>query len=286
MFREVVAAVDGSPSSFRAADMGATLASSQNGSIDLIAVVEPRGEIAHRFKIGREEEENVRQRARADLRSAEAMIGGKVPVGRREVVEGPVIDAVLEACGTVGERLLCVGAGRHNLRLGSVSAAAVRRAECPVLVVREGVSTGPRIERILVGFDGSRGSRLAVEAAGAIAASLGSAVSLIQVLKPSWPMPGRGLALSAPEVEALAGEPERQELAEARRSLEASGCVVERAGFELGQAPDRLLALADTLDVDLIVVGAHGRSPARRWILGGVSDHVSSRSPRPVLVMR
>lgn len=286
MFRDVVAAIDGSPSSFRAAGIGSELASSQGGCVDLVTVIEPRGDLVHRLGFGKDEDELTRERRFADLRSAEAMIGGKAPIRSREVLEGPVVESLLGQCPSADERLLCLGAGRHRLGLGSVSAAVVRRTECPVLVVREGVSAGPRIERILVGFDGSAGAWRAVGAAAALAPPLQAEVSLVQVLKPSWPMPNQGLSLPADDVQALAGTPEKAEMEEAEKRLLATGSIVARSTFELGQAPDRLLALADAWDVDLIIVGAQGKSPARRWFLGGVSDHVSSRSDRPVLVMR
>lgn len=286
MFRDVVAAIDGSPSSFRAAGIGAQLAGAVRASVHLVTVIEPKGEFVHRLGIGRHEDAELHERRLADLRSAAAMIGGTAPVRSKEVLNGPVVESLLGSCHPDQSRLLCLGAGRHRLGLGSVSAAVVRRTDCPVLVVREGVSAGPRIGKILVGFDGSAGSFRAVDAAAAFAPPLGAEVSLVQVLKPSWPMPAQGLDLPADEVQALAGEPERREIEEARQRLEGSGCTIARAGFELGQAPDRLLALADAWNADLIVVGAHGKSPARRWFLGGVSDHVSSRSDRPVLVMR
>ena len=73
----------------------------------------------------------------------------------------------------------------------------------------------------------------------------------------------------------------------ANRQIRAAGGEVARATFELGKAEDRLLALADDADVDLLVVGARGEeAPATRRMLGGVSDHIVARSPRPVLVVK
>lgn len=288
MFREVLAAVDGTPASFRAAALGAEIARAEDGFVDLVAVVEPRGELAQRLHLGGADEEALRAQREADIRSAQALISGKVPVRHCSVEEGPVVRTLLGSCAEAptDERLICVGAGRHRTGLGSVSAAVVRESACPVLVVREGPSAGPRIERILVGFDATEGAWKAVAAAAELSAGTEASVTLIWVLKPSWPMPAQGLDLLSPEVNDLAGTPERQELDEARRRIEAAGGKVATTGFELGQAPDRLLALSETLDMDLVVVGAHGKSPVRRLFLGGTSDRITARSTRPVLVIR
>lgn len=287
MFRQVVAAVDGSPASFRAASLGAQLASAEDGVIDLLTVVPGRSDLAARFGLNQQAAQGAWERAQAELRSARAVIDAPAPIRRAEVVTGPVVDCILSFCGADEERrLLCVGAGRHRSRLGSVSAAVLRQAECPVLVVREGTSRGPRIERLLLAYDGSPGAASALDFTVELVRRIGGDAYLVWVLTPPLPVPPGGLNLSPAEIEKLAGAPEVEDLRRAERRIEEAGGEVVRSTFEIGQPADRILARAEGWDVDLILVGARGRSPIARRFLGGTSDRVAALSTRPVLVVR
>ena len=285
-FQHVLAAIDGSPASFRAAALGAQIATASGGSIELLSVVQ-RADLTGRLGFGAEGEDAQRLRAEADVRSAAAAIA-PAPIRAMTVAEGPIVETILErcACGD-DERLICMGSGRHRFRLGSVSGEVLRRAECPVLVVREGTSRGPRVERILVGFDATPGAWAAVDAAAELSRDCDAAVYLVEVLRPGFPLPPQGLPLAVGEMQELAGAPERREIHDAAERIEAAGGRVAQALFELGKPPERLLAQAEAADVDLIVVGARGEhSPGMRRLLGGTSDHLVARSQRPVLVLK
>ena len=52
-----------------------------------------------------------------------------------------------------------------------------------------------------------------------------------------------------------------------------------------GRPHDEILAAADERDVDLLVLGTHGRSGLRRWLLGSVAIGVIRASRRPVLTV-
>ena len=54
----------------------------------------------------------------------------------------------------------------------------------------------------------------------------------------------------------------------------------------IGHAIDEILELADAVGADLILVGSHGRTGLRRWILGSVSEAVVRRALCPVVVAR
>lgn len=53
-----------------------------------------------------------------------------------------------------------------------------------------------------------------------------------------------------------------------------------------GEAAEHILQQADTLKVDLIVMGTHGRSGAKRFFLGSVAETVIRRASCPVLTLR
>ena len=59
----------------------------------------------------------------------------------------------------------------------------------------------------------------------------------------------------------------------------------ERA-VQLGIAPDCILAFAEAQNVDLIVMGTHGRRGVDRFMLGSVTERVMRKAACPVLAVR
>jgi len=55
---------------------------------------------------------------------------------------------------------------------------------------------------------------------------------------------------------------------------------------ESGKPAKTTVAYADDNDVDLVVIGSHGRTGASRVLLGSVAETVVRRSPVPVTVVR
>lgn len=286
MFEKVLAAIDGSPAAYHAAIIGAQLTAPTSGSLELVCVAEGLREQEVRGSAKHDHDEEILGQCNADLSSAQAAIGSLAVVRERRILLGRTAEAILDCALESGAELVCVGRGRQRLKLGSVSSAIVRRAEIPVVVVPSGVSTGPKLRRLLLGFDGSSFARRAARRVGSIAAELGAEVWIEFVLASPWPLPAEGVEVSDEELARLAGSDLMAELNDAREIVEGQGGKVAFAGFDLGEAAVRLLSRADVWNADLIVVGATGQSPARRFILGGVSDHLVSRSTRPVLVFR
>ena len=75
----------------------------------------------------------------------------------------------------------------------------------------------------------------------------------------------------------------------------AAGLLVERGhamGVPVtflvwtGDPGESIVAAAEAEDVDLVLVGAHGRGAIGRWLMGSVSEHVARHAPCPVLIVR
>jgi nucleotide-binding universal stress UspA family protein len=62
--------------------------------------------------------------------------------------------------------------------------------------------------------------------------------------------------------------------------------VVVRSLVWQGEPGPAILEAADAEDVDLIVVGSHGRGAVGRLLVGSVSEHVIRHAERPVMVVR
>jgi nucleotide-binding universal stress UspA family protein len=57
--------------------------------------------------------------------------------------------------------------------------------------------------------------------------------------------------------------------------------------FDLGEkVPKTILAVADEIDANLVVMGSHGRTRPAAFLLGHVADTVCARTARPVLCVK
>jgi nucleotide-binding universal stress UspA family protein len=141
------------------------------------------------------------------------------------------------------------------------------------------------MEKILIAIDGSPASHEAVEFGIRLAAEQNAAVIFVHVVRPLdvVPMTCFGMAAGARPHEVT--EEERQPLVEAKAAAEHQ-CVQATAKLLIGDAFDEIVACADNLDVDLIVIGSRGHGKLTSALLGSVSRGVVSESKRPVLIIR
>jgi len=155
------------------------------------------------------------------------------------------------------------------------------------------VSTAPTYRRILVALDGSALAESSLPHAAMLARQLGAAVTLLRVVTPRGPLaaevPEGALQVSPPARVPPLMHPAWREVADYLGTLgtrlRAEGLVVDCSQRE-GQTVDALVAEAQRLGADLIVVATHGRGELGRLVLGSVADELLRRAPCPVLVLR
>jgi nucleotide-binding universal stress UspA family protein len=142
-------------------------------------------------------------------------------------------------------------------------------------------------DRILVPYDFSAHSQAALEKGAELAEHFGSELHLIHVLlQPSFTY-GHG-AYGAPAAPPLAVMPELREQAE-QALRDVAGKVgkgpvkVAPLVLEGGDVAQTLLAAAEKLGADLIVMGTHGRTGVARVFLGSVTERTLRCAPCPVL---
>jgi len=68
------------------------------------------------------------------------------------------------------------------------------------------------------------------------------------------------------------------------RAAEAGVYCVEEVRY--GSPAEEILTYADENDVDLVVIGTHGRHGVRRALIGSVAERVVRNSETPVLTVR
>ena len=142
---------------------------------------------------------------------------------------------------------------------------------------------------IVCGVDGSAYSQAALEVAGRLSERLGLKLVVAHVAeRPAYipyaaSVPFGGMAGGY----ALTEEVESQEDAAERllgQIVVDSGLDVERRAL-VGVPADRLAALADDEDAELIVVGSRGRGAFKSAFLGSVSNSLVDVARCPVLIV-
>lgn len=170
----------------------------------------------------------------------------------------------------------------HDL-LSDSAMQLVRKLPCSVFVVRPGVE--PKYERILVPVDFSDHSREALDVACAIGQSMPGASVTVQhtyEVPLGWHKSGH----SYEEFAAIMKGHAERHWKELLPTANFRG-VPWSVRFDLGdKVPKTILAVADEIDADLIVMGSHGRTQPAAFLLGHVADTVCARTARPVLCVK
>jgi nucleotide-binding universal stress UspA family protein len=142
--------------------------------------------------------------------------------------------------------------------------------------------------RIVVGVDGSVGSKKALQWAVEEAKLRGAKVDAVQAW--SFPYYGEVAAMAAVAVDGT--ELERAAAASLAAVVEAlapdpaAGGVVVEQHVHRGDAASALLRAAEEADADLLVVGSRGHGGFTGLLLGSVSQQCVHHASCPVVVVR
>lgn len=137
------------------------------------------------------------------------------------------------------------------------------------------------IRRILLATDLAAASEGAALEALYLANDLRAQLLIVSVIDPgSLRLPGNRSALRVDQVR-IAREAAAQDLVSRGRAM---GVRVNFLIWE-GDAGESIVEAARSEQVDLVVVGSHGRGSVGRFFIGSVSDYVVRHATCPVLVV-
>ena len=140
-------------------------------------------------------------------------------------------------------------------------------------------------KRILVPIDFSATSKKAFQYALRFAEQFGCEIVLLHVVEPVEAIAGTPLAVdifAQPEEDTTAAEAELASLAASSRSRRNAFISAVRTGH----APNEITKAAKELNVDLIVIAAHGYTSWRHLCIGSTAERVVRTAPCPVLALR
>jgi nucleotide-binding universal stress UspA family protein len=146
------------------------------------------------------------------------------------------------------------------------------------------------LRRIAVATDLSPDSELALQRAARLAQTHGAALTLVHVVPTGlWDGVPQRLAevmrTGLPTEEAVQRDAEEVLQAKANAIASAHG-IACRVHVTVGRTALEIAAAARTLDVDLLLVGAHGKHPVRNLLVGTTVQKLLRLSPCPVLVVK
>jgi len=173
--------------------------------------------------------------------------------------------------------------------LGSTAESVSRSAPCPVLVMhndeREWVREGLHIDlkRVLVAYDFSDYSELALKYALSLAQEHQTELHLLHVLPPR--------SVNEPEIAWYPSKGESAYHTAAQRMQRVVPAEVHlwcniKTVVSEGHPYREILNYAEMNEIDLISVGAHGAGFGMRALFGSNVDRVLRQAPCPVLVAR
>jgi nucleotide-binding universal stress UspA family protein len=292
MYDHIVIPVDGSDGATAAARHGFALATEFGATVSILHVVERR---TLRLVSTDAERTRLRSRGTTIVDEIAALAPDDIGSVTTHVVDGTPAERISEHAADRDADLIVLGrqgVTRLGKRLlGGVTERLLGRSDTPVLVVPRGdAQAPPDYSQVLLPTDGSDAADAAVPHGAAIAGAFGSAVHVLNVVD----LQAAGGVFNAgglePEfvdrlkrrghdaVDAVAAE-----LGATAPEIEVR-TAVERATPRGGVAA-RVRDYVDTAGIDLVVMGASGRSNLNRQLLGSVASAVLRTVDTPVLIV-
>jgi len=207
-----------------------------------------------------------RARAEAVARRFSERARGEGLEASCEVIQGSADDRIVEK--VQGSDLLAVGrtgttAGDRGALIGGTVDSVLRKTTKPTILVPGGAPlTGP----LVLGFDGSPGSRIAAKLAVALANGLNEAVHVFVDSKDK----GRAVA----------------RFDEVRQLVGGLSVPVRETSSTLGRPDVKIVDTAKEVRASMIVMGAYGRNRITDYFLGSNASSVARTSPVSVLLAR
>jgi len=280
-YRKILVAIDGSESSRNALVQAFRLAVDEKCWITVTSVIPPytgdldlTGVTDVRTSLARPCEEA--------LREAQKLAEQERVLVKTVCEEGETWERIVDLADAENADIIVMG--RRGLRkmartlVGSVTARVIGHTQRDVLVVPKDALVGWK--KVVVGTDGSKFSKVAVDKAISFAQSYGGELLVISVVD----VPVELYAEAPKAVEDMVRKAKGYTAA-VKSQAEAAGIKVETYVGE-AEADEAILKLARDEAADMIVVGSHGRTGLRRLLMGSVTEKVIGNAPCPVLVAR
>lgn len=281
-WKPILAGVDGSPESVRAAAFAAELAARAGTTCQLVHAAADYWSASPLPEVGLDQQ----VLDHASVTHARTLLAdalrGQVPEPlieklRLKVGRAPIV--IAETAREIGAGLVLLGGKHHSalVRLGgSTVTHMVRMGVLPVLAHCGNIRP---VARILAAVDLSYAAKPTIEAAERFALVLGAELRVMHSVEPIPVIPGVRLPVADDDVFRSASRAFESGVA-SHVKLPKAEHVIRR-----GRAAAAIVREVEQWYADLVVVGSHGKGWVDRLLLGSVSERLLQLLPAPVLVV-
>jgi len=294
-FRHILCPIDFSDASRHALDQAIAIAGWYESQVTGLHVIppafafEPPMLFAERGNLKELAVDIDQVRARLDNWLAAATAARVESEGR--ICEGRPAESVLAFARSLPADLIVIGthgrSGFERLLLGSVTEKVLRNAPCPVLTAPPRAVTKAQLpfRQILCPVDFSEPSLIALRTAFSMAEEADARLIVLNVV--DWPGGDSVLVTASGDREVL-GQVERQAAQRLESFITDESKVWSRPEVKvaIGKPYRQILATAENMAADLIVIGVHGRNALGLALFGSTTNQVVRRASCPVLTIR
>ncbi|ELY56726.1 stress response protein/ ferredoxin I 3 [Natronococcus amylolyticus DSM 10524] len=257
MYNEILVPTDGSEVAERAGAVAVRMAEHFGSDLTVVSVREPGSE----------------ERAKQAVTDIEGIATEAGLTARTEIIddeESAIHRAIIDYAEERGVDVVVMGTqGRTGLGrflLGSVAEQTLRESPIPVMTVHKDTVIDFEVNNVLVPTDGSEGAEAATEHAIDLVAEVGGTLHALHVTSEER-------------------KEESSPIDDVRDRSEAAGVEVVTA-TQSGRPHEAIAGYVAEAGIDVVVMGTHGHTGFRRYLLGSVTERTVRFSPVPVVSVK
>jgi nucleotide-binding universal stress UspA family protein len=279
-YRKILVAVDGSDSSKNAFRQACRIARDDKSWITVISAIpifeDQFDVLSMKEKVSRTLKDEGEKTLSGIKKIAEEEDVYIIPM----LKEGSPFEMILDTAEEKNFDLIVMGrrgmSGVERALVGSVTASVIAHSDRDVLVVPK--DTSLEWKNILLPTDGSRYSDVAVDKAMELASNYGSGITAVSIVD----VTDEFYSEAPVAVEELIRNAKRfvDNIAKRADGISTTTLVKEGESFEV------ITKLAGEFHSGIIVMGSHGRTGVKRFLIGNVTEKVIGYAPCPVLVVK
>lgn len=284
-YQKILVGIDGSEESFNAFKSALSLAKKINASVSVLYVLPLGVEVSSALSLFTGVKDIFRKGAEKILKEAQSIAEEEGIEVRLKFEEGEPYTKLVDILYAEESDLLVLGkSGKGGLAkalIGSTASRAIGASQVDVLVIPK--NTTLKLKKMLVPVDGSLYSEEAAMRALELASHLKSEIILLSVVEIPFELYETATDIGK-MVEHLKTEAEefirKLKSKYKEKGIEVKGYVVE------GIVEEKILEIAEKEEVDLIIMGSHGKTGLKRLLMGSVTEKVLTLGTKPVLVVK
>ncbi|MFN4196452.1 MAG: universal stress protein [Caldimicrobium sp.] len=285
IYEKILVGLDGSKESFNAFKNALFLGKQLKAEVSALYVVHITSEISSALSLFIGMKELFKKSGELILKEAQSIAEEEGVSVNLLLEEGDPSNKIVDMVYAKDINLLVMGksgkGGLEKALLGSTASRVIGSSPVDVLIIPK--NSKLNFNKILVPVDGSKYSEEAVQRAIDFASYFKSSVILLSVIE----IPIEFYETSAEVLKLL--EHIKLEMEEfirkmkmrfVEKNLEVKSFLLE------GIIKDKILEIANKEEVDLIIMGSHGKTGLKRLLMGSTTEKVLTLYNKPVLVVK